>query len=92
MKHAEKDLEALSGMIREEIKSDLILYTKIYIERVEDKDIIIVKVSEAPNKPYYLSDRGLKSSGVYLRHGNVSVHNLSEASHNIEIIILRVAY
>ena len=60
-------------MIREGIKSDLTLYTKIYIERVENKDIIIVKVSEAPNKPYYLSDKGLKSSGVYLRHGNVSV-------------------
>ena len=68
LKKAEKDLEALSGMIREGIKSDLTLYTKIYIERVEDKDIIIVKVSEAPNKPYYLSDKGLKSSGVYLRH------------------------
>ena len=65
--------EALSGMIREGIKSDLTLYTKIYIERIEDKDIIIVKVNEAPNKPYYLSDKGLKSSGVYLRHGNVSV-------------------
>lgn len=73
LKQAEKDLEALSGMIREGIKADLTLYTKIYIERVEDKDIIIVKVSEAPNKPYYLSDKGLKSSGVYLRHGNVSV-------------------
>lgn len=73
LKQAEKDLEALSGMIREGIKSDLTLYTKIYIERVEDKDIIIVKVSESPNKPYYLSDKGLKSSGVYLRHGNVSV-------------------
>ncbi|HIU40820.1 MAG TPA: putative DNA binding domain-containing protein [Candidatus Aphodocola excrementigallinarum] len=73
LKQAEKDLEALSGMIREGIKSDLTLYTKIYIERVEDKDIIIVKVNEAPNKPYYLSDKGLKSSGVYLRHGNVSV-------------------
>lgn len=73
LKQAEKDLEALSGMIREGIKSDLTLYTKIYIERVENKDIIIVKVSEAPNKPYYLSDKGLKSLGVYLRHGNVSV-------------------
>lgn len=73
LKNAEKDLEALSGMIREGIKSDLTLYTKIYIEKIENKDIIIVKVSEAPNKPYYLSEKGLKSSGVYLRHGNVSV-------------------
>ena len=75
---AEKDLEALSGMIREGIKSDLTLYTKIYIEKINNKDIIVVKVSEAPNKPYYLSDKGLKSSGVYLRHGNVSVQASEE--------------
>lgn len=73
LKNANKDLEALSGMIREGIKSDLTLYTKIYIETIENKDIITVKVSEAPNKPYYLADKGLKTSGVYLRHGNASV-------------------
>lgn len=73
LKHANKDLEALSGMIREGIKSDLTLYTKIYIENIDGKDIIIVKVNDAPNKPYYLSNKGLKSSGVYLRHGNASV-------------------
>ncbi len=78
LKNAEKDLEALSGMIREGICSDLTLYTKIYIENIENKDIIIVKVSEAPNKPYYLTDKGLKSSGVYLRHGNVSVQASEE--------------
>lgn len=78
LKNAEKDLEALSGMIREGIRSDLTLYTKIYIENIDDKDIIIVKVSEAPNKPYYLADKGLKSSGVYLRHGNVSVQASEE--------------
>ncbi len=78
LKNAEKDLEALSGMIREGICSDLTLYTKIYIENIESKDIIIVKVSEAPNKPYYLADKGLKSSGVYLRHGNVSVQASEE--------------
>lgn len=78
MKHAEKDLETLSGMIREGIKSDLTLYTKMYIERIDDKDIIIVKISETSNKPYYLADEGLKSSGVYLRHGNVNVQASEE--------------
>lgn len=78
LKRAEKDLEALSGMIREGIKSDLTLYTKIYIENIEEKDIIVVKVYEAPNKPYYLADKGLKSSGVYLRHGNASVQASEE--------------
>lgn len=78
LKNAEKDLEALSGMIREGIKSDLTIYTKIYIEQIDNKDVIIVKVKEAPNKPYYLADKGLKSSGVYLRHGNVSVQASEE--------------
>ena len=50
LKNVNKDLEALSGMIREGSKSDLTLYTKIYIERIVDKDIIIVEVSVAPNK------------------------------------------
>lgn len=65
-------------MIREGIKFDLTLYTKIYIETINEKDIIIIKVYEAPNKPYYLSDKGLKPSGVYLRHGNVSIQASEE--------------
>ena len=58
-------------MIREEIKSDLTLYTNIIIENVEGKKIIILKVMSGSNKPYYLADKGLKPSGVFVRHGNV---------------------
>lgn len=78
LKNASKDLEALSGMIRDGIKSDLTLYTKIYIESVDNKEVIVIKVKEAPNKPYYLADKGLKTSGVYLRLGNVSVQASEE--------------
>lgn len=78
LKNASKDLEALSGMIRDGIKSDLTLYTKIYIECVDNKEVIVIKVKEAPNKPYYLADKGLKTSGVYLRLGNVSVQASEE--------------
>ena len=73
VQNPQKELEALSGMIREGIKSDLTLFTSIYIEQINGKDIIVVNVKEGPNKPYYLADKGLKPSGVYLRHGNVTV-------------------
>lgn len=76
--NAEKDLEALSGMIREGIKSDLTLYTKIYIEKIEEKDVIVVSVTKGSNTPYYLADKGLKPSGVFLRHGNNSVQASEE--------------
>lgn len=38
----------------------------------------MVKVNETPNKPYYLVEKGLKPSGVYLRYGNVSVQASEE--------------
>lgn len=73
IKDIDENIEALSGMIREGIKSDLTLYTKISMEKIEDKNVILIKVMDAPNKPYYLADKGLKSSGVYLRYGNTSI-------------------
>lgn len=66
------DIEALSGMIREGIKSDLTMYTKISTQEIDNKDIILLNIMESPNKPYYLTEKGLKTSGVYLRYGNTS--------------------
>ena len=66
-------LQALTGMINEGIKPSLIEYTKIKTEKLDDKDIIIIEIQSSPNKPYYLADKGLKPSGVYLRHGSSSI-------------------
>ena len=72
LNNAKRDLESLSGMIRDGIKSDLTLYTSVNLINIDDKDIIEINVMEAPNKPYYLTDKGIKTSGVYLRYGNTS--------------------
>lgn len=72
LNNSKEDLESLSGMIREGIKSDLTLYTSINLININAKDIIEINVMEAPNKPYYLTEKGIKSSGVYLRYGNTS--------------------
>jgi ATP-dependent DNA helicase RecG len=72
LKNVAQDMEALSGMIREGIKSDLSLYTSIEMKEIDNKNIIELKIMSAPNKPYYLAEKGLKSNGVFIRHGNVS--------------------
>ena len=41
LKNYKEDLESLSGMIREGIKSDLTLYTSVNLISINDKDIII---------------------------------------------------
>lgn len=73
LENIKNTVESLSGMIKDGIKSDLTLYTNIKQEKINNKDIIILEILDAPNKPYYLADKGLKTSGVYLRSGNTSI-------------------
>ena len=76
--NAKKDLESLTGMINEGIKPSLIEYTKIKIEQIKERKVIVVDIQSAPNKPFYLADKGLKPSGVYLRHGSSSIQASDE--------------
>ena len=78
LKNAKKDLETISSMIHDNIKSDLTLNTKLYIEKINKKDIIVIKIFEGDNKPYYISEKGLKPAGVYLRFGNTSIQATEE--------------
>lgn len=74
----DSNLQALTGMINEGIKPALIQYTKISNEKIDNHDVIVIEVQSAPNKPYYLADKGLKSNGVYLRHGASSIQVTDE--------------
>lgn len=60
-------------MINDGIKPSLIEYTQINVQKYNNKNIIIIEIQNAPNKPYYIADKGLKPSGVYLRHGASSI-------------------
>ena len=73
LSNANKDLEALTGMINEGIKPSLIEYTKIKIEKYKNSNLIVIDIQSCPNKPYYLAEKGLKPSGVYIRHGSSSI-------------------
>ena len=67
------NLQSLTCMINEGIKPSLIEYTQIKVEKYDNKYVIVIDIQSGPNKPYYLTDKGLKPSGVYLRHGSSSV-------------------
>lgn len=72
------DIESLSGMIRDGIVRNLTTYTNIEPKNVDGKDIIELHITSAPEKPYYLADKGLKPSGVYIRHGSSSIQASDE--------------
>lgn len=68
----ESDMERISNMIRDGIKPDLIHYTSVEAVQEGNKTILKVTVSRGEKRPYHLSDKGLKPSGVYIRHGVTS--------------------
>lgn len=76
---AEAEMEKIGNMIRDGIKPDLTTYTSI--ERIEEdgKALIHVSVSRGLKRPYHLTDKGLKPTGVFLRHGVSSVPATEEA-------------
>lgn len=63
----------IGNMIRDGIKPDLTAYTAIDLINEEGGKVIRVTVQRGVKRPYHLSDKGLKPSGVFVRHGVSSV-------------------
>ncbi len=72
VKNTETEMERISQMIQNGIKPDLHAYTSVEEIIEQKKSIIHIAVSVGLKRPYHLSDKGLKSSGVYVRHGITS--------------------
>ena len=59
--------------IRDAIKPDITLFVDYTVETLENKKVIKISVERGVDRPYYLSEKGLKPSGVYVRQGSASV-------------------
>lgn len=65
-------IQQISNAVRDSIRPDVSMFTNIELVKKENKNIIKLTVYQGTKKPYYLSDKGLKSSGVYVRSGTTS--------------------
>lgn len=79
VENAEPEMERISNMIHDGIHPDLVPFTSIEKVVVDGKTLICVNVSRGGRPPYHLSDKGLKPSGVYVRHGVTSIPATEEA-------------
>ncbi|MCC8073873.1 MAG: putative DNA binding domain-containing protein [Clostridiales bacterium] len=73
------EMQKIGNMIRNGIKPDLTNYTTIEEISIDGKSIIKVTVLTGQKRPYHLSDKGLKPSGVFVRHGVSSVPATEDA-------------
>lgn len=65
--------ERLSSIINDSIKPDMTTMISISTKTLENKEVVFVDILRGTNRPYYLSSKGLKPSGVFIRLGNTSI-------------------
>ncbi|HOD40907.1 MAG: Divergent AAA domain protein [bacterium ADurb.Bin243] len=70
--HPEKVLQQVTHVIRDGIRPDLTMFTNCRIKSIKSKNVIKISVARGTARPYYLSEKGLKPSGVYVRHATSS--------------------
>lgn len=70
---SEKMMERISSMIHDGIHPDLVPFTSMETVEEDGKTLVHLTVSRGGRPPYHLTDKGLKPSGVYVRHGVAAV-------------------
>ena len=63
----------VSNVIRDAIKPDLAMFCDITVENVQNKKVVKITVNRGTARPYYLSAKGIRPEGVYVRQGASSV-------------------
>lgn len=70
--NADSVMQQISNSLRDSIRPDVSMFTNIELLQEENKFFVKLTVSQGTKKPYYLSDKGLKPTGVYVRSGTTS--------------------
>ena len=65
-------MQQISNSLRDSIRPDVSMFTNIELMKEDSKFFIKITVNQGTKKPYYLSDKGLKPTGVYVRSGTTS--------------------
>lgn len=69
----ERVMEQVTSMIHHAIRPDMLPFSSVEAFTDAGKVLVRVSVSRGSRRPYHLSDKGLRPSGVYVRHGVASV-------------------
>ncbi|MBQ4498397.1 MAG: ATP-binding protein, partial [Spirochaetaceae bacterium] len=73
VENVDDEMLRLSSSIRQSIKPDITMFVSYMTEVLEDKNVIKITVQRGNARPYYLANKGMRSAGVYVRHGSESV-------------------
>ena len=62
----------VASTLKDSVRPDIMPFVKIRTVQQEGKPVVEVAVDIGTGRPYYLQEKGLRPSGVYVRKGSVS--------------------
>lgn len=68
--HVDETYTRITNGIRDAIAPDVTIFVRYVLQ---ENKVIRIEVGEGSNKPYFLKNKGMKPSGVYVRQGASSV-------------------
>ncbi len=63
----------VTNSIRDSIKPDVTMFSDCKTEIMDNKAVVVISVQRGTARPYYLSSKGLRPEGVFIRQGASSV-------------------
>ena len=71
--NTDETIQQITNMVRDSIKPDITMFLHYNTIAMEEKQVIVVEIQQGTNKPYYLTKKGLRPEGVFVRQGTSSV-------------------
>ena len=56
--------------LKDSLAPDVMPFVRVNTVSIEEKQVVEIQVTTGTNRPYYLREKGLKPSGVYVRKGS----------------------
>ena len=73
IQNADETMLRITNMIRDVVCPDVTMFTECAVEEIDGQPVIVVNVQRGTARPYYLSGKGVRPEGVYIRQGASSV-------------------
>lgn len=70
---ADEVCQKITSSCRNSIKPDITMFLRVCPVMVDGKSIVKIEVGRGTDAPYYLADKGMKPSGVFIRVGTSTV-------------------
>ncbi|MGI6061202.1 MAG: RNA-binding domain-containing protein [Blautia sp.] len=69
----DETIQQIANMVRDSIKPDITMFLHYETLNYDGKNITAIHIQRGTERPYYLSKKGLRPEGVYVRQGTSSV-------------------